>query len=79
MNTKILLLLPALLLVGCGNDYSDPRVERISEKAPSLTKSYSEDELIEMMDNICEGVDPDIQVNDRDEGYLYGMALATCE
>lgn len=87
-RTKSILtmLLTCLFLVGCGGkdepDYEDPRVEKMSEEASSLTSTYSEDELVTLMDGICQGDIPemgDLEVDERSRGYLIGMALATCD
>jgi hypothetical protein len=78
----IIALLAVLGLSACGEDL-DPRVEKVQENAPSVLQVYSEQEVLDLMEQVCQ--DPskapkmDPEVSQQDQGYVLGLALATCE
>lgn len=78
----LLAALALTLLVGCGGEEMDPRVKAIHDKAPALTEVYSDAELVDLMDRVCEGAtreELNMPVGFREQGYLIGLAGATCD
>jgi hypothetical protein len=79
----ITIALLAVLGLGsaCGED-QDPRVEKVRENAPTA-KVLSDAEVLDLMEQVCQ--DPskapemDPAVSQQDQGYILGLALATCE
>lgn len=83
MKTIAITIVALLALSACGGEDRDPRLEKIDSEAPTATAVYSDSEVLDLMEQVCQ--DPtkappmDKRVTQHDQGYVLGLALATCE